>query len=122
MNDPASNETDRAITQAFAFLRDVIDDPGVIDAIPDGASVAIRECSIGGHRIRLVAAQAPDGGSWEARATALAPASDGVSALPTGLRHLAGAGDSAASAMDDLADRIRASLGIAFGAPRPHRG
>jgi hypothetical protein len=43
------------IDRAFAFVADVIDDPAILERIPDDPRRVIREARVGGHHLRLAA-------------------------------------------------------------------
>jgi hypothetical protein len=64
---------DQRIGQGFAFLRDVIDDPTVVEAIPTGASLRFRDVAIAQGQVRvqvrLTAYRAPEDRRWGARVT-----------------------------------------------------
>lgn len=58
------------LDQAFAFFRDVVDDPAILEEIPGGSTLRFRDVTLGEEMIRLTAY--PDAGptwSWTARVT-----------------------------------------------------
>lgn len=56
--------------QAFAFARDVIDAPSILDEIPDGSMLLFRDVEFQGEQVRLTAHPTSDRpGWWTARVT-----------------------------------------------------
>jgi hypothetical protein len=60
IDDARAALIDQRIGQSFEFLGDVIEDPRLLDAIPDGSRLAFRDVTIRGVRFRLTAYQAPE--------------------------------------------------------------
>jgi hypothetical protein len=61
---------DHRIDQSFEVLGDLIAEPRLLDAIPDGSKLAFRDVSIRGDQFRLAAFQEPEaGGHWGALVT-----------------------------------------------------
>lgn len=60
IDDARAALIDQRIGQSFEFLGDVIDDPRLLDAIPDGSRLAFRDVALGGFSFRLTADQHPD--------------------------------------------------------------
>jgi hypothetical protein len=61
---------DQRLDQTIAFIRDVVDDPVILEEIPDGSTLRFLDVTIGDNAIRLTAY--PDAGpawSWTARVT-----------------------------------------------------
>lgn len=70
IDDARATLIDQRISQAFDFLADVIDDPDVLETIPDGATLAFRDVAIRRYRFRLTAYRPPGSGEgWMARVT-----------------------------------------------------
>lgn len=64
----------KRMTQAFAFARDVIDAPVLLEEIPDGATLLFRDIEFRGEQMRLTAHPSPERpGWWTARVTGPAP-------------------------------------------------
>lgn len=60
----------KRMAQAFAFARDVIDAPRLLEDIPDGATLLFRDVEFQGEQVRLTAHSSPDRpGWWTARVT-----------------------------------------------------
>ncbi len=60
----------RRMAQAFAFARDVIDAPRLLEEIPDGSTLLFRDIEYCGEQVRLTAHPSPDRlGWWTARVT-----------------------------------------------------
>ena len=60
----------KRMAQAFAFARDVIDAPVLLEEIPDGATLRFRDIEFRGEQMRLTAHPSPDRpGWWAARVT-----------------------------------------------------
>ena len=57
------------IDRAFAFVADAIDDPRLLDLIPDGSKLVIREVWIDSRYLRLAAFLPKEGAEWGARVT-----------------------------------------------------
>ncbi|MBA2598794.1 MAG: hypothetical protein H0V00_19405 [Chloroflexia bacterium] len=61
---------DQRIGQTFDFLSDVIDDPKLLEAIPDGSKLAFRDITIRRYQFRLTASRPRDPAErWTARVT-----------------------------------------------------
>jgi hypothetical protein len=70
MDETRAALIDHRIGQSFEFLGDVIAEPRLLDAIPDGSKLAFRDVTICGDQFRLTAFQAPEaGGHWGALVT-----------------------------------------------------
>ncbi len=76
MNDPHAVDDERAaqiserIGETFDFMRDVLDDPSILEEIPDGAQIELRNVVIGEQVYHIVAFRSennPD--RWVARTT-----------------------------------------------------
>ncbi len=74
------------IERAFAFMADVIDDPRILELVPDGSRLVIGEAWIGGQHLRLVAFRLKDADRWGARVIGLATGTAGIGA-GRGLPH-----------------------------------
>jgi hypothetical protein len=60
----------KRLAQAFAFARDVIDAPRILEVIPDGSTLLFRDVEYHGEQVRLTAHPAQDRpGWWTARIT-----------------------------------------------------
>lgn len=60
----------KRMAQAFAFARDVIDAPRLLEEIPDGSTLLFRDVEFRGEQVRLTAHPEPDrAGWWTARVT-----------------------------------------------------
>ena len=76
MNDRNAIDPERAaqiterIGETFAFMRDVLDEPAILEEIPDGAEIEIRQVTISGQVYRIVAYRSESGPErWIARTT-----------------------------------------------------
>ena len=76
MNDSHAIDDKRAaqiterIGETFDFMRDVLDDPAILDEIPDGAEIELRNVTVGEQAYRIVAYRAESGPErWVARTT-----------------------------------------------------
>jgi hypothetical protein len=76
MNDPNAIDDERAariterIGETFDFMRDVLDDPSILNEIPDEAEIEVRQVTISGQIYRIVAYRAESGPErWIARTT-----------------------------------------------------
>ena len=67
IGDEQAREIDHRIGQGFAFLRDVLADPSIVDEIPSGSTLAYRNVAIGQGEVRLTAFHAPDSVGWGLR-------------------------------------------------------
>lgn len=110
------------ISQSFAFLRDVLNDPAILEEIPSGSTLLFRDVVIGSITFHLVAH--PDDeheGRWIARITAPAAfAAEPRNWSPPATLHGRGgkwsspathpeSGDSAEHALDALAEKLHDS-------------
>jgi hypothetical protein len=106
---------DERLGQAFAFLRDVLDNPAITAAIPTGSTLRHREIEIEDRRYRLTAYRTPRMRQWAARLTAGpepadAGAPDGVEfRLPAWDERPASParGETAEAALDVLEGKLR---------------
>ncbi len=58
------------IGETFDFMRDVLDDPTILEEIPDGAEIELRNVAIGEHPYRIVAYRSEGNPErWIARTT-----------------------------------------------------
>ena len=55
IDDKRAAQITERIGETFAFMHDVLDDPAILDAIPDGAEIELRNVTIGEHAYRIVA-------------------------------------------------------------------
>lgn len=70
IDDARAALIDHRIGQSFEFLGDIIADPRLLDAIPDGSRLAFRDVAIGPFRFRLTAYRPPDARDcWHALVT-----------------------------------------------------
>ncbi len=76
MNDPHAIDDERAaqiterIGETFDFMRDVLDDPSILEEIPDGAEIELRNVTIGEHEYHIVAYRSESNPErWIARTT-----------------------------------------------------
>ena len=112
----------RRMGQAFAFARDVIDAPSILEEIPDGSTLLFRDIEYHGEQIRLTAHPAQERiGWWTARVTGPAQlASDSRRwEPPIGTRGMGGNwsspptfpehGPTAEDALDALEEKLRDS-------------
>lgn len=112
---------DHRLDQAFAFIRDVIDDPVILEEIPDGSQLRFLDVTIGEVVVRLTAyPEAGPSWSWTARITGPARwAAEGrkpVNVLPgaTGVTRKGSAahpahGHTAEEALAALEEQLRAA-------------
>jgi hypothetical protein len=108
IDDATAAQIDQRLGQAFDFLRDVIDDPDILENLPDGSQLAFRDEEIDGYHLRLTAAcRVNTDREWTARVTGLAEIPE---ASPEPHLHLAldavGTGETAEAAFDALVARI----------------
>ena len=111
---------DRRLKQAFAFMRDVVANPLLLDEIPSGSTLVNRDVMFQGTQLRLTAHQSPNqSGEWTARVSGppeIAEASRQW-APPSETRGMAGKwgspptyperGPTAAAALDALEEKLR---------------
>ena len=78
----AARITER-IDQFFDFVRDVIDDPQILETIPDGSELAFRN-AVGEDQLIRMTAYLPKhpGARWGARVTGVTPTTDAVASAP----------------------------------------
>jgi hypothetical protein len=111
IDDATALLIEQRIDQAFAFMYDVIDDPDVLEEIPDGSRLEFRDIDCQGIRLRLTAYPSPDrAGWWIARIT-------GPAEIAAAARSLASkwespptspaGGPTAEAALDTLAEKLR---------------
>jgi hypothetical protein len=68
-NERAAQITER-IGETFDFMRDVLDDPSLLEEIPDESEIELRTVTIGEHAYRIVAYRAESNPQrWIARTT-----------------------------------------------------
>jgi hypothetical protein len=75
---------DQRLGQAFAFLRDVLDNPGVLEEIPDGAMLRHRDVVLPetGVYVRLTAYRTEGAPHWSATVTGISVNGAHAPALP----------------------------------------
>ena len=54
-SDAEANQIEQRIGQSFAFMRDVLDDPTLLDEIPSGSTLAFRDIVLLHDYVRLTA-------------------------------------------------------------------
>ena len=70
IDDRRSAQITERIGETFDFMRDVLDDPAILDEIPAGAEIELRTVTIGDHAYRIVAYRSEsDRERWIARTT-----------------------------------------------------
>jgi hypothetical protein len=69
IDDEQAAVIDQRIGQGFAFLRDVLAAPSIVDEIPSGSTLAYHDVAIGQGEVRLTAFHAPDSDRWGVRVT-----------------------------------------------------
>jgi hypothetical protein len=69
ISDEQAAVIDQRIGQGFAFLRDVLVGPSIMDEIPSGSTLAYHDVAIGQREVRLTAFCAPDSAGWGVRVT-----------------------------------------------------
>ena len=123
--------TDDAMTdafdEAFEFTRGVMEQPGLLDLLPDKATLNLRTVDIQGHPIQLTAALAPGSDTWVALISKWAVRTDTPIFLRPvidehGFVHDQAAimqafqegGDSPDTALDLLERRLRAAIAEAL--------
>ena len=96
----------KRIGQAFAFARDVVDAPRLLEEIPEGSTLLFRDATFQGELIRLTAHPSPDHpGWWTARVTGPAHfATRGERSSPPTFPE---SGPTAKDALDALEERLR---------------
>jgi hypothetical protein len=67
IDDEQAAVIDQRIGQGFAFLRDVLASPAILDEIPSGSTLAYRDVAMGQGEVRLTAFRAPDSAGWGVR-------------------------------------------------------
>ena len=55
IDDKRAAQITERIGETFDFMRDVLDDPSILEEIPDGAEIDVRNVTIGEHAYRIVA-------------------------------------------------------------------
>jgi hypothetical protein len=69
IDDEQAKVIDRRLRQGFAFLRDVLDNPSIVDEIPSGSTLAYRDVAIDQGEIRLTAFRTQGSSHWRVRVT-----------------------------------------------------
>ena len=70
IDDKRAAQITERIGETFAFMRDVLDDPAILEEIPDGAEIELRNVTIGEHGYHIVAYRAESNPErWLARTT-----------------------------------------------------
>lgn len=70
INDKQAEQITKRIGETFDFARDVLDDPSILEEIPDGAEINIRHVAVSGHTYHIVAYRSESGPErWVARTT-----------------------------------------------------
>lgn len=70
IDDSRAAQITERIGETFDFMRDVLDDPAILDEIPDGAEIELRNVTIGDHAYRIVAYRSEsEPNRWLARTT-----------------------------------------------------
>ncbi len=90
---------DHRLDQAFAFIRDVIDDPVILEEIPGGSSLRFSDVTIGDVEVRLTA-YPDEGPSWSWTACITGPvawAAAGRNKVQSFAGEVGGEGDSPSS-------------------------
>ena len=103
----------KRIGQAFAFARDVIDTPRMLDEIPDGSTLFFRDVEFQGEHVRLIAHPSHDRPDWwTARVSGPAPLASGARqwTSPRGRPEtFLASGPTAKDALDALEQRLSQS-------------
>ena len=131
VNDAQAAQIDQRLGQAFAFMRDMIDAPAVLDEIPDGTRLFFRDVVWQGQQLRLTAHPSSERpGWWTARITG--PAEIALRSMrwapPPGSRGQAGKWGSpptfpeSAPTIDAALDALEEKLRDADSASRMVRG
>lgn len=111
IDDARAELIDQRIGQSFDFLGDLIDDPRLLDAIPDGSRLAFRDVVLGGFLVRLTAYRPPDArDQWTALVTGGrgADSRDQTESAPK--PGASATGKTAALALDALESDLRSLL------------
>ena len=103
-------EVTRRIGQAFDFAQDMIDDPSVLQQIPDGSTLRFGGVDVAGVHVRLTASRRSGIDQvWTARVTGCS-GPEAPSSEPRGAHHLdleaVETGDTAEAALEALASRF----------------
>ena len=100
----------RRLQQGSEFLRDVLDDPRILEEIPTGATLHFRDVTMDQGQVRLTAYHTPEMADWMARVT-------GVSGEVVAERPpFAASGPTAEAALDALETEVRRVVRVAAGA------
>lgn len=83
-DDTRDERIDRRIGQTFAFLRDVLAHPSLVEKIPSGANLRHRDVALDREHVvvRLTAFQAPTMATWAAIVTGVDGASQRATSNP----------------------------------------
>lgn len=97
------------IGETFDFARDVLDDPTILDEIPDGAEIELRHVTIHDQTYHVVAYRAgAESERWVARTTGRTRL-DGIPDRHFWVSIRLGSGVSAEAAMDGVESALRAA-------------
>jgi hypothetical protein len=109
IDDQRAAQITERIGETFDFMRDVLDDPSLLDEIPDEAEIELRNVTVGEHAYRIVAYRSEsDPERWIARTTRHShPASGHDRQFWVSVRLLSGV--SAEAAMNSVESALRAA-------------
>lgn len=108
--DPAeAAQITENLDRAFDFMRDVIDDPYILETIPDGSMLIFRNISLDGQIVRLIAFLPKQPGvRWGARVSGVVPLDAPLAARGLGSDGPSVGGyETADAALDALEAEIR---------------
>jgi hypothetical protein len=70
IDDHRAKTIDQRIRQSFAFAQDVVENPSILEEIPDGSTLAFLDTETAGSHVRLTASRRANiDAKWTARAT-----------------------------------------------------
>jgi hypothetical protein len=67
IDDEQAAVIDQRLGRGFAFLRDVLTGPGMLDEIPSGSTPVYRDVAKRHGEVKLIAFRAPDRAGWGVR-------------------------------------------------------
>lgn len=109
IDDAQAAVIDQRIGQSFAFLRDVLADPALIERIPTGATLRHRDVVLPADHavVRLTAYQTPAMATWSALVTGSTDARRAEAVIATS--------ESAEAALDALEAELRRAIPVEAG-------
>ncbi len=123
----ADDEMEAAFDRAFEFARAAMERPAMLDALPEKATLALRQIDVHGHPIQLAAARAAGSDRWDALISRWALTTDSESFVRSILddrsilhdqqammETFRGTGETREVALDELERRMRTAFAEAM--------